>query len=151
MSDSWSSESGPVVDQAPSEQQRERALKRLRGPAIGLFVTAGIGILFGILGALFMNDLLLEAIDLPPELREQMEASQSPVLTVIQIVMTLAFSGLVIWGAQSMLKGRNWGLALAAGFVALLPCVSPCCLLGLPIGIWALVVLFDKEVKAAFV
>jgi hypothetical protein len=32
----------------------------------------------------------------------------------------------------------------------MIPCISPCCLLGLPIGIWALVVLLKPEVKAAF-
>ncbi len=33
---------------------------------------------------------------------------------------------------------------------AMIPCVSPCCLLGLPLGIWALIVLVKPEVKAAF-
>jgi hypothetical protein len=28
--------------------------------------------------------------------------------------------------------------------------VSPCCFIGLPIGIWALIVLAKPEVKAAF-
>jgi hypothetical protein len=30
------------------------------------------------------------------------------------------------------------------------PCISPCCLVGLPIGIWALVVLNKPEVKSSF-
>jgi hypothetical protein len=33
----------------------------------------------------------------------------------------------------------------------MIPCLSPCCCLGLPIGIWALVVLLDNNVKASFV
>lgn len=37
-----------------------------------------------------------------------------------------------------------------AAILAMIPCVSPCCLLGLPLGIWALIVLLKPEVKAAF-
>ena len=32
----------------------------------------------------------------------------------------------------------------------MVPCISPCCLVGLPIGIWALVVLNKPEVKGSF-
>ena len=39
----------------------------------------------------------------------------------------------------------NW-----AAIVAMIPRISPCCLLGLPFGIWALVVLSNGTVKAAF-
>jgi hypothetical protein len=49
-----------------------------------------------------------------------------------------------------MKKLESYGLAMAASIIAMIPCVSPCCLLGLPIGIWALVVLMKPEVKSAF-
>jgi hypothetical protein len=51
-----------------------------------------------------------------------------------------------------MLKLQNHSLAMAASVIAAipLPCVSPCCLIGLPIGIWAIVVLMKPEVKSAF-
>ena len=39
---------------------------------------------------------------------------------------------------------------MTAAIVAVIPCVAPCCLLSLPFGIWALVVLGDSSVKAAF-
>ena len=32
----------------------------------------------------------------------------------------------------------------------MVPCISPCCLLGLPFGIWALSVLNKPHVQAAF-
>ena len=44
---------------------------------------------------------------------------------------------------------RDWGLRLAGAIVAMLP-RTPCCIIGLPIGIWAVIVLIDNEVKAAF-
>jgi hypothetical protein len=59
--------------------------------------------------------------------------------------------GVVIFlGARKMQSLQSYGLAMTAAILAMLPCVSPCCLVGLPIGIWALVVLSDAEVKGAF-
>jgi len=57
---------------------------------------------------------------------------------------------LVFIGAMKMKNLENYSLAMAAAIVAVIPCISPCCLLGLPFGIWALVVLNDSSVKAAF-
>jgi hypothetical protein len=49
-----------------------------------------------------------------------------------------------------MQKLSNHGLAMAAAIVAMIPCFSPCCLLGLPFGIWALVMLNKPEVRSQF-
>jgi hypothetical protein len=56
----------------------------------------------------------------------------------------------VLVGAIKMKNLENYGLAMTAAIMALIPCVSPCCVLGLPFGIWALVVLSEDRVKAAF-
>ncbi len=45
---------------------------------------------------------------------------------------------------------QSYGFAMTASIIAMIPCISPCCLLGLPFGIWALVVLSKPEVKSAF-
>lgn len=66
-------------------------------------------------------------------------------------VMMLGLSAVILAGGLKMLKLRNYGLCVAAAVIALVPCLSPCCCLGLPIGIWALVILLKPEVKAAFV
>jgi hypothetical protein len=56
--------------------------------------------------------------------------------------------------ARDQVKGPATGLidswAMASSILALAPCVSPCCVVGLPIGIWSLVVLSQPEVKSAF-
>ena len=57
---------------------------------------------------------------------------------------------LVIVGGMKMKNLDNYGLAMTAAILGMIPCISPCCLLGLPFGIWALVVLGRPEVKAAF-
>jgi hypothetical protein len=41
-------------------------------------------------------------------------------------------------------------LAVVMSIISMLPYLSGCCCVGLPVGIWALVVLFKPEVKSAF-
>jgi len=57
---------------------------------------------------------------------------------------------LIIVGAVKMMNLSSYGLAMTAAIAAITPCFYPCCVLGIPFGIWALVVLCDKNVKAAF-
>jgi hypothetical protein len=68
------------------------------------------------------------------------------VLSSIGIIMSI----IVLMGAIKMKGLENYGFAMAASIIALIPCTSPCCFLGLPFGIWALVVLCDPVVKASF-
>jgi hypothetical protein len=69
---------------------------------------------------------------------------------VIFDALGLLISAAILVGGLMMFKLRAYGLCVAAAVLALVPCVSPCCCLGLPLGIWALVVLFKPEVKSAF-
>jgi len=62
----------------------------------------------------------------------------------------LVVAALVIFASLKMKELRMWELSLAVSLVAMIPCLSPCCILGLPIGIWSLVVLLKPEIKAAF-
>jgi len=68
----------------------------------------------------------------------------------VSAVIGLVVSGVIFFGAMKMKSLENYGLAMAASIIAMIPCFSPCCLLGLPIGIWALVVLTKPDVKSAF-
>ena len=69
---------------------------------------------------------------------------------VVLSVVGLAVSGFVAYAGWQMRQMQGWGLAMAGAIVAMIPCISPCCLLGIPIGIWAILVLIDDEVKQAF-
>ena len=46
------------------------------------------------------------------------------------------------------LKGFNH--AWIASIVAVIPCLGPCCVLGIPIGAWAIAVLMRPEVQSRF-
>ena len=56
----------------------------------------------------------------------------------------------IIMGALKMKNLQSYGFAMAAAIIAAVPCVSPCCLIGLPVGIWAVMVLNDPYVKQSF-
>jgi hypothetical protein len=62
----------------------------------------------------------------------------------------LLIAGIIIYAAIEMKNLRQWGLAMAASILAMVPCISPCCIIGLPMGIWSLIVLQKTEVKSAF-
>lgn len=54
-------------------------------------------------------------------------------------------------GAFRMRQLKSYGLAMASAIIAMVPCTTyMCCLLMLPMGIWALTVLLKPEVKSAF-
>ena len=69
---------------------------------------------------------------------------------VIFNVIGLIVSVVIFMGALKMKKLESYNFAMAATIVAMVPCISPCCFVGLPVGIWALVVLLKPEVKGAF-
>jgi hypothetical protein len=53
-------------------------------------------------------------------------------------------------GGYMMYRRSSYAMAMTATILALLPCFSPCYLIGIPFGIWALVVLIDPNVKEDF-
>ena len=57
---------------------------------------------------------------------------------------------LIVLGGIRMKNLESYGFALTTSILSLIPCFGPCCLLGIPIGIWALVTLSDNTVRIAF-
>ena len=56
----------------------------------------------------------------------------------------------VMAGCFKMLKVESYGSAMTAAIISVVPFCSPGLLLGIPFGIWAIVVLSDPRVKGAF-
>jgi hypothetical protein len=53
-------------------------------------------------------------------------------------------------GAISMIRRKNYGSAYTAAILSVIPVCSPCLVLGIPFGIWAIIVLNRPEVKQRF-
>lgn len=128
-------------------------LQQVQGPAIGLVVTGVIGILFGLfrlLGSLFGFGLsaMQDLQNLGPGANYLRYISGGAGL--VFGIITLATAAFVIWAALQMKQLRGWTISVVGSIVAMVPCIGPCCIVGIPIGIWALVILMKPEVKAAF-
>lgn len=71
--------------------------------------------------------------------------------------LSLALNGSIIlahvitfYGAICMLRLRSYSFARASAILSALPCSTPLMLLGIPFGIWALVLLAKPQLKDAF-
>jgi type IV secretory pathway VirB2 component (pilin) len=87
--------------------------------------------------------------NLDPELQRIIQ-TWSGTLGIVSAIIGIVVAGFVLYGALRMKKLEGYAWAMTAAILALIPCVSPCCVIGLPIGIWALIVLLQPEVKAQF-
>jgi len=125
-------------------------------PSIGLLITGIIGALssLGTLISLIIGISFLSMPrfyseipdDFPVNIEELFQGSFAIGSSFVGILV----AGLIIFAALKMKDLEQWGLALTASILAIIPCLSPCCIIGLPIGIWCLVVLTKPEVKNAF-
>jgi hypothetical protein len=133
---------------------REAALQAVRGPGIGLMVTAVIGLVMVAIG-LVVNGLTLAGLHIgmqqigDPQLQKIFNAFGGG-LGIVQDIIGAAVGVVVLMGALKMQKLQSYQFVFTASILAMLPCISPCCILGLPCGIWALVVLNSPEVKSQF-
>jgi hypothetical protein len=125
------------------------ATDQVNGPAIGLMVTAILGFLIQLL-ALAVNVLGVSFGAMQSGQNEAWMNMFSGTIGIVSGIVTIAIAGLILYGALKMKKLEGYGWAITASILALVPCVSPCCLVGIPVGIWALVILAKPEVKSAF-
>ena len=140
----------PPTGPPPQPMPSANAAQEVSGPATGLLVTAIFGGFLQFLGLLF-NLLGFSVGTLTGgNAEEQFAQWVSGGLGITSSVIGLLVAGFLIYASLEMKKLSQWGLAVGASVVAMLPCVSPCCLIGLPVGIWSLVVLTKPEIKAAF-
>ena len=127
---------------------------RVRGPAIALGFTgvlgigAQVGIALGHAGQIGLG--AFEAV-------QRTSAAGDVVGVAIQGGLGVAFAFLcgavgvgLCFTSLRMARMEGWALAVAASVAAMLPCLSPLCVFGLPAGAWALLVLYDPDVREAF-
>jgi len=135
---------------------------KIVAPAVGLVVVAILSVfmtMLSIFGNVFNRWLLrmAESSNLPPEkldpIREGIARGDFGAIPYVFAVVHVTMALLIILGALRMMKQQSYGFAVTASILAMVPCVGTsgcCCLIGLPIGMWALIVLMDNDVKAAF-
>jgi hypothetical protein len=119
------------------------------GPAIGLMVLAALNLVSGALGILsHLARSSMGVLHHGPQAAWATMYSGS--LGLVSYSLGIMVSAVIFYGGLKMKRLENHGLAVAASILSIIPCTSPCCFVGIPIGIWALVVLTKPEVKSAF-
>ena len=126
------------------------APQQLSGPATGLLVTGIIGGILELTSFIAMlfggSWMALMEEDIPERMENMFQASFWTAGSLVGILI----AAFLIYASTKMREPSQWGLCIAASVLAMIPCISPCCIIGLPIGIWCLVVLTKPEIKAAF-
>jgi hypothetical protein len=146
-----------------------QARSRVQGPAIGLIVVGVVNLLLALLaggaGAIYatLDEKRFEDI-MARQYAEQWKELQRQGWTPRDFLNIYVYSGFsegalgvvtailsIIAGAR-MLALKSYGFSVFTSVLVAIPCIScsGCCGLGEGIGIWALVVLMNEEVKAAF-
>jgi len=131
---------------------REAALERVKWPAMILMGLAPLGILFALVDGVFriFNAQNFEMLgpNPGPGVKEGFLVGQYGGMAVD--LLALGLQAFVIYGAYNMLTLKSRSLAYTANIISLIPCLSACCVLGIPFGIWGLVVMNDSAVKQHF-
>jgi len=126
---------------APQAPDPEQAKQRLLAPAIILIVLAALTALLRIVGLAFA----LMTLGNQPQ-----DAVAFNVGSMMGNGLALLLNVATIAGAYQMMRLESRSAAMAAAIISVIPICSPCLLLGIPFGIWALVILNDPQVKACF-
>ena len=120
-----------------------RATATVAEPALGLAVCTALAV--GLQYLAFFDSLLPNGS----------QAAQMPGILSGPLGLLVNFVGcilgvVVLFGAIQMRKLEHYNFALATSIMATVCCLSPWFLLGVPFGIWALVVLCSQDVRDAF-
>ncbi|MGH7172428.1 MAG: hypothetical protein ACRELG_19290, partial [Gemmataceae bacterium] len=165
---------------APSPADRTYyARQRVQAPAIALIVVGILNLLMTLLQvgmtawimvtpAQQIQKMMEERLDilekggvLPPDIRKKLgegwkdpgtAKSQTVIQYTISSLLMVLLTVLTLIGGVRMRSLRSYGLSVAGAISAAIPCITcggTCCF-GEIIGIWALVVLLNPDVKTAF-
>ena len=148
-SSNYASPYSSVAYSAPERTQRESAPGSLVAAAMALIAVAGLGLVLS--GFSFAMSFGEADVDFaaPPMVQDMQRGAVGPVATGIQggFVMLNLF---IIVCAVQMMRLQNWGLCVTGSVLAMLNIGSCCCVVGLPVGIWSLMILMSPEVMTIF-
>jgi tRNA A-37 threonylcarbamoyl transferase component Bud32 len=113
-------------------------------PAVALMVAGLWKILSGVFGTIFLAGFNGGTGVLPG--LENLVGPFSSVAIVSVLLFKIVPGALILFGGYQMLQRRSYAWGVAAGILA----IVACSLVGLPAGIWALVVLGRNDVKSMF-
>lgn len=133
---------------------------KVKAPAVAMLVAGILGMvlclahLVSLAFSGVMDPSMLRRANLPREMEEFLiEAQSNTAGEILWGAISLAIYGFITFAGVRMLNLRSWGAALTGSILLLIPCFTPCCCTcgaTIGIGVWALIVLLDSQVKQAF-
>lgn len=142
MSERLGSVPPPLDDTSLSPSKS--AAEKVSVPGIFLLLA---GIVGAVGAALCVFEALLEMAGVRPG---PVDRSSIPVGLAFFVVATAANVFIAV-GATKMRRLSSFPIAMGAAIAAMVPGFGPClCIVGLPVGLWCLIVLLKPDVRAAF-
>jgi len=127
------------------------AAERIAAPANALLATGIINIILHSAVILLYSFMLVEMLGMnPPQGQDTASLALGCGMFIAASLVGLLMDIVLLIGVWKMKRLDNYLLSVIAAIIAMIPCISPCCLLGLPFGIWALLTLNDSSIKLAF-
>ncbi|MBI3200798.1 MAG: hypothetical protein IT377_25935 [Polyangiaceae bacterium] len=137
----------PPVPGGAVQDTHALAKSQVAGPAIALMIASGCACLF----YLFATVMVVFAGGMSFMGTGDVGSAAGMGVASLMYLFWALMSGLCFAGALRMKAMKNYGLAMTSAVVAVIPCTTyVCCMLMMPFGIWALIVLMKPEVKSAF-
>ncbi len=118
-------------------------------PAIAMMVVIGLSAVT-VIPYMILNSLRLMSLENHGHqgVNEAAWAGGYVIGTIAVALLFLAIYGLMFVGAWRMMHFRSWGLALTSAILLLIPCTV--CWMGMPLGIWAIIVLSLQSTRDQF-
>jgi hypothetical protein len=134
---------------------RHDALEKIKIPALCLKIVAVVNFvlaLWNLASLIFFRPATSQLYANIPELQDPqiqkiLHLAYGP-LGIANDIFCLVMAALIFVGATKMQSLKNYEFAFVAAVLAMIPCLTPCCIIGLPFGIWALVVM--SKIKLHF-
>lgn len=161
----------PLNNDSFSNQPSPELRSKIQAPATALLVygifsgfLAFLGVVSSGLHMAGMNPLTKNQAQEMERMQQQMGGDQAEFFEQWQKISNLT-SGpigvvtngivvivgvLTVLAAKRMKQFEGYTMSMVVSILALIPCTSGCCIAGIPIGIWSIVVLMDKNIKAVF-
>ena len=139
----------PLLSPPVGAVSKGDGLQALKAPAIALIVAHGLGMLLLLLVLSYWLLVSMGFLAVPdPDVAVfgfflGISGIVSGCLAVISTTVALVASIM-------MLRGKSWGFSLTGAILSVIPCLNGCCLLSMPFGIWAIVILMKEETKTFF-
>jgi hypothetical protein len=125
---------------------RQRARSVVLAPAISLMVLGGCSIFLSIVGLIYN---LAGGNQVDAGMKQPDFLNLSLPITLVLTFSQICMATVTILGAIQMKNLTSYGYALTASIAAMLPCTG-CCIAGIPVGIWSLIVIHRSDVKSAW-